>query len=139
MKVLLDEQLPHRLRKHLGTHDVFTVDYMGWSGLKNGALLRTAEAEGFEVFVTGDQNLTSQQNLSGRRMAVVTLSAIDFDVLKPNLSLIVAAIDSAGPGACLTVECGTLDSKSVASDLRFYRLRSSDLWPGVPTRNSRPG
>ena len=57
MKILLDEQLPHRLRKHLPPHDVFTVDYMGWSGLKNGELLSIAEAEGFEVFVTGDKNL----------------------------------------------------------------------------------
>jgi hypothetical protein len=40
-------------------------------------------------------------------MAIITLSAIDFDILKPNLSLIVAAIDSAGPGSFLTVECGT--------------------------------
>jgi len=50
VKVLLDEQLPHRLRKHLGAHEVFTVDYMGWAGLKNGELLNVAEAEGFEVF-----------------------------------------------------------------------------------------
>jgi predicted nuclease of predicted toxin-antitoxin system len=107
VKVLLDEQLPQRLRKHLGAHDVYTVDYMGWAGLKNGELLRAAEADGFDVFLTGDKNLAYQQNLAGRRMAIITLSAIDFDILKPNLSLIVAAIDSAGPGASLTVECGT--------------------------------
>lgn len=107
MKVLLDEQLPHRLRTYLGAHEVYTVDYMGWAGLKNGELLRAAEADGFEVFLTGDKNLAYQQNLGERRMAIITLSAIDFDILKPNLSLIVAAIDSAGPGSFLTVECGT--------------------------------
>ena len=95
MKVLLDEHLPHRLRHHLGPHDVFTVDFMGWSGLKNGELLRTAEANGIEVFVTGDKNISYQQNLADRRMAIVTLSAIDFDILKPNLSLIVAGLDLA--------------------------------------------
>ena len=77
MKVLLDENLDHRLRKLLGAHDVYTVDYMGWAGLRNGELLRIAEANGFEVFLTGDKNVAYQQNLAGRRMAVVTLSAID--------------------------------------------------------------
>jgi predicted nuclease of predicted toxin-antitoxin system len=55
VKVLLDENLPHRLRIHLGSHEVFTVRYQGWSELKNGELLRTAENNGFEVFITGDQ------------------------------------------------------------------------------------
>ena len=58
MKVLLDENLPHRLRNHLGSHDVFTVRYQGWSGLKNGELLRAAENDGFDVFLTGDQTLS---------------------------------------------------------------------------------
>jgi len=70
--------------------------------------LSVAETEGFEVLLTGDKNLSYQQNLAGRRMAIIALSAIDFDILKPNLSLIVAAIDSAGPGTFLTVECGTI-------------------------------
>jgi len=47
MKVLLDENLPHSLRKHLQKHAVFTAAYMGWSGLKNGHLLNVAEAAGF--------------------------------------------------------------------------------------------
>ena len=96
------------MRKLLGAHDVYTVDYMGWAGLKNGELLRAAEADGFEVFLAGDKNLAYQQNLAGRRMAIVTLSAIDLDILRPNLSLIVAAIDSATPGGFLMVECGSI-------------------------------
>jgi hypothetical protein len=47
VKVLLDEQLPHWLRQHLGAHDVYTVDYMGWAALKNGELLHAAESDGF--------------------------------------------------------------------------------------------
>ena len=108
MKVLLDENLDHRLRNLLGEHDVFTVGYMGWAGLKNGELIAVAEAEGFGVLLTGDMNLTYQQNLAGRRMAIVTLSAIDLDILRPNLSLIVEAIDRASPGAFLVVECGSI-------------------------------
>jgi len=45
------------LRRNLDAHAVYTVDYMGWAGLKNGELLRIAEADGFEVLLTGDKNL----------------------------------------------------------------------------------
>ena len=61
MKVLLDENLPHGLRNHLPGHEVFTVHYQGWSGLKNGELVQTAENDGFEVFLTGDQTMFYEQ------------------------------------------------------------------------------
>ena len=111
MKVLLDENLDHKLRKNLGAHEVFTVRYMGWSGLENGDLLRTAEQNGIEVFVTGDQNLAYQQNLAGRKMAIVTLSTIDWTILRDNLSLITAAVDKATAGSFVSVECGTFSRK----------------------------
>lgn len=69
MKVLLDENLPHLLRNNLGDHEVFTVRYKGWVGLKNGELLKAAEDDGFEVLITGDQTLSYERNLSGRRVA----------------------------------------------------------------------
>jgi hypothetical protein len=53
VKVLLDENLPHLLRNNLGDHEVFTVRYQGWAGLKNGELIKTAEDDGFEVFSAG--------------------------------------------------------------------------------------
>lgn len=106
MKVLLDEDLDHRLRKKLEVHEVFTVRYLGWSGLKNGELLTTAEQNGIEVFVTADQNLVYQQNLSGRRMAIVVLSAANWPIIKNYLEIISAAIDMALPGSFQQVECG---------------------------------
>ena len=57
MRVLLDENLDHGLRNHLGSHEVFTASFMGWEGLKNGTLLQKAEETGFEVLLTGDQTL----------------------------------------------------------------------------------
>ena len=74
MLILLDENLPHELRHLLGDHDVRTVAYQGWCGLVNGKLLRTAEAAGFEVFVTSDQSIQYQQNRTGARMAILVLS-----------------------------------------------------------------
>ncbi len=111
MKVLLDENLAHRLRKNLGAHKVFTVSYKGWAGLKNGELLRTAENDGIEVFLTGDQTLTYEQNLAERAIAIVALSSVEWDILKQHLPLIVAAIDNAIPGSFQAVDCGTFTRK----------------------------
>jgi len=86
------------LRTNPGAHEVFTVSYKGRAGLKNGELLRTAEYAGIEVFLTGDQTLNSQQNLAGRNIAVVTLSSVEWDILRPHRSLIIAALDNAQPG-----------------------------------------
>ncbi len=111
MKVLLDENLAHRLRTSLGAHEVFTVSYMGWAGLKNGELLQTAEEAGIDVFLTGDQTLTNEQNLSGRKIAVVALSSVEWDILKPHLPLIIVALDNARPGTFQDVDCGTFTRK----------------------------
>ena len=62
------------LRDALTDHHVETAYERGWSTLENGELLRAAEAEGFDVFVTTDRNLQHQQNLSGRIIAIVVLN-----------------------------------------------------------------
>jgi predicted nuclease of predicted toxin-antitoxin system len=77
VKILIDEDLPHKLRDHL-PGDVYTIAFMGWGGLKNGELLKAAEHAGFDVLVTGDQSMPDEQNLSVRKLAIVTLSAIEW-------------------------------------------------------------
>ena len=67
-KVLLDENIPQRLRLHLDNHEVVTTGFKGWAGLSNGALLDAAERAGIDVLVTADQGLNYQQNLQGRRI-----------------------------------------------------------------------
>lgn len=114
MKVLLDENLDHALRKLLGPHEVVTVTYMGWSGVQNGALLRIAEESGFDVLLTGDRTLSNEQNLTGRRLAIVALSAIQLPIIRENLTKIVAAIDAAAPGTLQAVDCGTFNRKNPA-------------------------
>ena len=111
MKVLLDENLDHALRPLLGTHDVFTTAYMGWAGLKNGELLRKAEDSGIEVLLTGDQTLNYEQNLSGRRLAIVALSAVQLPIIRNNLPAIIGAIDKATPGSFQLVECGVFSRR----------------------------
>lgn len=54
MKVLLDEDLPHNIGPLLTGHNVFTTQHMGWAGVKNRALLKVTQENGFEAFVTAD-------------------------------------------------------------------------------------
>jgi predicted nuclease of predicted toxin-antitoxin system len=74
MRILLDESLPWRLGRLLQGHEVTSVQRMGWSGVKNGALLRLASTD-FQVLVTADQNLQFQQNLDSLPLAVFVLVA----------------------------------------------------------------
>ena len=74
MRILIDECAPRALKKHLMDHghECRTVQEAGWRGKQNGELLRLAEAA-FDVLVTVDTNLRYQQNLAGRRIAIVVL------------------------------------------------------------------
>jgi hypothetical protein len=82
MKIILDDSVPQKLRLLIEGHTVVTTWYQGWSGLKNGALLTAAEGTGFDLFVTADRELTCQQNFTGRKMAVLVLSANNWDFIK---------------------------------------------------------
>jgi predicted nuclease of predicted toxin-antitoxin system len=74
MRILIDECLDWRLCRSLPGHDCSSVEKMGWSGLANGALLEKAEKE-FDVFLTGDRNLTFQQSLTRFDLGVIILRA----------------------------------------------------------------
>jgi len=96
---LLDENLDHALRKLLGPHKIITATYAGWADLKNGQLLRAAEDNGVDVLLIGDRTLRYEQNLMGRRLAIVALSAIQLPIIVESLPEIIAAIDEATPGS----------------------------------------
>lgn len=74
MKLLIDECLPRKLKFALSDYDVFTVPEMGWSGKKNGELLRLMVDE-FDVFITIDGNLRYQQSITDLPIAMILLSA----------------------------------------------------------------
>ena len=102
LRILIDEQLPRQLAPYLVGHDARTVQQASWAGLKNGALLTKAEGAGFSVFLTGDQNLEFQQNISRRRLGVVVLCAVS-NALEDLLPLVPAALN-----AIATVRSGQL-------------------------------
>ena len=99
MRVLFDHNVPKRLRSLLAGHEVITSRELGWDTLRNGGLLNAAETNGFEAMVTGDKNMSYQQNLGGRRLALVILADTDWPTLKENPVPIVAALTEATPGS----------------------------------------
>ncbi len=105
MRVLLDECVPRRLRRELPGHDVRTVNEMRWAGVKNGILLRRA-AEQFDVFLTVDQGMGYEQNLSGLNLAVIVMMAKsnDIDDLRPLMPRVRKALDSASAGALVKLK-----------------------------------
>ena len=108
MKIILDESVPQNLRVLIeGGHTVVTAWYQGWSGLKNGDLLDAAEAAGFGLFITADQEISYQQNLTGRNLALVVLSTNNWSFIKAGIGEIMAAIDAAAPGSYAEVEIPT--------------------------------
>lgn len=98
MRVLFDQGTPVPLRDSLLQHEVSTAFELGWAELTNGESLDAAEREGFAVFVTTDTKLRFQQNLSGRRIAIVAL----LTKLRPRTERatgeVVKAIAAATPG-----------------------------------------
>lgn len=85
MKIPLDENLPHDLRAWLDEHEVYTVTYLGWSGIRNGHLLRRAAESGFFALVTQDRGMEFEQNLDRLPLALVIVFAPsnDPDDLQP--------------------------------------------------------
>lgn len=100
MLVLLDESLPVQLALEFAEFEVRTVRQQDWTGLSNGELLRKADSEGFRVFVTADQNLQYQQNLSRSGLGVVVVAARSnrMQDLKPLVSRIREAVATVKSG-----------------------------------------
>lgn len=75
MKLLLDENLPKKLKLDFPAHEIYTVREMGWNGLKDFALLSRASSEKFNVLLTFDKNIRYQQNFSVSNITVLILNA----------------------------------------------------------------
>jgi predicted nuclease of predicted toxin-antitoxin system len=99
VRVLLDENLPLALGPCLTGHEIVTVRGLGWTGLKNGALLQAAHGQA-DAFVTMDANLEFQQRLTGLQFGVVVIHARSNRIadLQPLVPLVLAALNDVGPG-----------------------------------------
>jgi hypothetical protein len=99
MLILFDQATPVPIRRFLKHHIVRTAAQQHWDTLVNGDLLAAAEHAGFELLLTTDKNMSYQQNLTGRKMAIVVLGKQQWPALQPHIRLVVEAVDAALQGS----------------------------------------
>src|SRR3974390_280002 len=97
MRILFDQGTPVPLKQHLTGHTVSTAYEQGWATLSNGELLAAAE-KAFDLLVTTDQNLRYQQNLAGRKLAIIVLPTTSWPQIEKHTAEVIAAISSIKPG-----------------------------------------
>jgi hypothetical protein len=97
MRILFDHGTPVPLRSSLLNHIVSTAHELGWAGLDNGTLLKAAEAN-FDVFITTDQNLRHQQNLAGRKLAILVLPTTSWPKIHAHTAQVAAAVNALRAG-----------------------------------------
>jgi hypothetical protein len=104
MLILFDHVTPRGVARFLPGHTVTKAKERGWDKLTNGNLLAEAEQAGFDVLLTADKNMRYQQNLTGRRIALVVLSTPQWPRVRLHMERIAAAVNAATPGSYAEVE-----------------------------------
>ena len=99
MLILFDHVTPSGIARFLPDHTVTKAKDRGWDALANGDLLAEAERAGFDVLLTADKNMRYQQNLAGRKIALVVLSTPQWPVVRLHPERIAAAVNAATPGS----------------------------------------
>ena len=104
MEVLFDNGTPKPISRILAGHEITFARRIGWHELENGALIQEAEEAGYEVLLSTDKNIQYQQNLSGRKIALVVLGNSQWPVVRLYLDRIAAAVNAATPGSYAIVD-----------------------------------
>lgn len=107
MLVLFDHSTPAPLAPYLVGHSVVEAKDRGWDKVSNGELLAEAENAGFQVLVTADTGMAYQQNLKGRKIALVILTGNSWRLVQRVIRKIVVAVNEAEPGSYTVVEVAT--------------------------------
>jgi len=138
VRVLFDQGTPAPLRHALVGHSVETAFELGWGTLQNGTLIVVAKAEGFDVFPATDKNLKYQQNLAGRRLAVIVLSTTSWPRIRRGHC---EGARSRGLGALRQLhrsERGVMANRSVETDTQRHcaatRAREHTSRGSLPVR-----
>jgi hypothetical protein len=105
LRILLDKNVPVGVRRFLSGHNVRTFVDMNWDPqLENGVLLKETEAAGFDVMMTSDQNIPYQQNLTGRKLALVVLGSNIWPIVRDHGASIRARVQAARAGSYEFIE-----------------------------------
>jgi predicted nuclease of predicted toxin-antitoxin system len=94
-RLLLDNNVSRHLVRPLRPHEAIHAATLGWAALSNGDLIRAAQAEGFSVIITCDQNIQHQQSLKGRPLAFVVLTTTHWPTILDNIAALLAAVEAA--------------------------------------------
>ena len=100
MRILFDHGTPRGIARALADHTMITAYAQGWDRLNNGALLLAAEDAAIDVLLTTDQQIWYQQNLAGRKIAIVVLTGTTkWTRVRLHLDRIAVAVNAATPGS----------------------------------------
>ncbi len=97
MNIIIDECVPKVVKRRLKNRNIVTVQEMGWSGVKNGQLLRQIVDAAFDVFVTSDKNLRHQQHLQSFDLSIILLPSNQVPIVIELLPDIDSALANVGP------------------------------------------
>jgi hypothetical protein len=97
LKILLDEGVPKIIQQRIRELSISNVEEMGWRGIKNGALLDLMTGQ-FQILITTDKSLPSQQNLKKRQISIIILPTNDVPSVIGLLPQIEQAIAAISPG-----------------------------------------
>jgi hypothetical protein len=104
MRVLFDHNIPSGTARALVRHQVIEAIERGWQRISNGQLIANADEAGFDVFLTADKRIRYQQNLKGRRIAIVVIGNPTWRILRKHLDRVTTAVEAATPGTYTEVD-----------------------------------
>jgi hypothetical protein len=104
MRILFDNGTPKPIARSLTGHEIDFARRIGWHELENGELIQRAEEAGYEVLLSTDKNIRYQQNLTGRKIALVILGNQQWPLVRLHLDRIAAAVNAATPGSFAEVD-----------------------------------
>jgi hypothetical protein len=104
MRILFDHGTPSGIARSLAGHEVTEAIERGWDRISNGELLTKGEAAGFQILLTTDKRMQYQQNLRGRKIAIVVLGNSAWRIVRKHLDRITATVNAATPGSYAEVE-----------------------------------
>ena len=104
MRILFDHGTPSGIAGSLSGHEVTEARERGWDRISNGELLKAAEGGGFDLLLTTDKRIRYQQNLTGRRIAIVVLGNSQWRVVRLHLDRVALAVNRATPGSYAVVD-----------------------------------
>src|SRR5438045_1101365 len=100
MLILFDHGTPRGLARALPNHTIVTAKAKGWDKLNNGDLLKAAESAAMDLLLTTDQRIRYQQNLTGRKIAIVVLAGTTkWSRVRLHHERIATVVNAATPGS----------------------------------------